>query len=166
MSTVIEERILRWNKERGFLDGNFDPNLELKMLSEELHEFMVAEEYAHMLQEAADFIFVAFGTAAKHNAVIFKSAAQFDLHMEGYSKLADWIKESTKTMHERLTEAAPEGYHNLWSDHLSKAFLFVTEANEAKPTTKDEDGKVIKGDDYVSPLARIREYLKDQGVIE
>lgn len=59
-------RIIAWNRKRNKL--RFDPNLEMKMLSEEFNEFLMAETLPHMIQEFCDIQFVFGGTMAKYYA--------------------------------------------------------------------------------------------------
>jgi len=45
---------------------------------------------------------------------------------------------------------------------LFGALKAVVEANEAKGTEKDENGKVVKGPDYVSPVTAIQTLIRDE----
>ena len=37
-------------------------------------------------------------------------------------------------------------------------------ANLAKPKTKNADGKVIKGDDYIDPIEKIKQIIEEEGL--
>ena len=45
------------------------------------------------------------------------------------------------------------------SQKVEDILLAVTGANNLKPTTKDSDGKIVKGDDYVKPEPMIESIL-------
>lgn len=152
-----DSRIINWNKERGLLD-KCDLNLELKMLQEELREFMLADEPAHSLQELCDFIFVLNGTIAKFYSSpedISKNINTFPNTHEKFLVLMAWAKDSLDYMYtifgKRIAPGIPQGSFKA----LKQALDIVIECNQAKPKVKKE-GKIIKGELYVSPLERIR----------
>lgn len=151
-----DSRIITWNKDRGLLD-QCDLNLELKMLQEELREFMLAEEPAHLVQELCDFVFVLNGTIAKFYsspADISKNISTFPAAHEKFLVLMAWAKDSLDYMYTVLwdrVKGVPDGSYKA----LRKALDIVITCNEAKPTTK-RNGKVVKGKEYVSPLNLIR----------
>jgi hypothetical protein len=158
----MKYRIIKWNRERNLLD-NFNPNLEAKMLSEEAREFFFASEVEHMLQEAADFIFVKTGTVAKYFAQESEGVQKLLTDYDHFKQLSDWMESMIDCMVEILESKYVEcnlPIHFVTSD-LSFALRFVCEANEAKGKEK-VDGKVVKGDTYVSPIKRIKKYLEDE----
>lgn len=158
MTKSITERIIKWNKARNGLA--FDPNLEMRMLSEEANEFYHAETFAHKLQEYADFLFVWEGTKAKYYSQKHKGMVNMLSGYEGFYKLRMWKfsiqSEMEKLLFDKLTHTERFIYTNMALDA-------VITANEAKTSEKDENGKVIKGDNYVSPLSVIEAYLAANG---
>ena len=152
MGRSVIVRITEWNRKRNGL--KFDPILETRLLTEEAHEFMMAETTAERLREFADFLFVAAGSRAKFMAMQLQSA---DALVNVYTKwdvVVKWINSTIKAMQEILEEE--EGITEYTID---EALEIVIEANEAKPLTKDDHGKVIKGQDYVDPIAKIKELI-------
>lgn len=148
LSNPLHTRIIAWNRVRNGLE--FDPNLEIRMLSEEFNEFFMAETFAQRLQEFADIMFVWIGTNAKYYA---QRKDRFNLtDKEHWDEFIDWFEGGftfcSELIHSEMEENdIPESY-------LDKVLLYVVEANEAKGIEK-VNGKVVKGPDYVSPLDRI-----------
>lgn len=148
----VKTRILKWNRDRNSLA--FNTKTEIKMLSEEANEFFMADTVEDRLREAADFVFVWEGTVSKFCAYKHDTAIGFSSGVETYKEIEEWsgaIREHIKSF---LSE---DGTFHL----LPKALKIVLEANEAKPTTKNAEGKVIKGDNYVDPIAAIRELINE-----
>jgi hypothetical protein len=173
---MVMERIIKWNYERNQL--NFDPSLEVKMLSEEAHEFyeaLVKGDSAHILAEWADFHFVAYGTSAKYRAQRIDSIVMFEVGHEKWDKLVSWMTDTG----EQLDTLLAEHFENVQAGqtvrsgglnivpgsggslrHMKQVALeTVTECNEAKGTKKNADGKVEKGPNHKDPVELIRERL-------
>lgn len=158
LSLDLKYRTVEWNRARGTLEV-FDPMLELRMLTEEANEFYHAETYPHMLQELADFIFVADGTDAKYRAQKDQSITMFMTGAEAYETLSSWVSKTAYEMYLVLKgKAVACGVFSgdVIAD-LEYARSCVVTANESKPNKKVE-GKVVKGD-RIDPLPLIEEYI-------
>lgn len=152
--------ILNWNKERGLLN-RFDFNLELKMLQEEAKEFMEAKEFAHQLQEYADFIFVYAGTLAKFNSFpkdITNNINNFPDVYEKFAVLKAWAEDTANYMFSVLTNQRPKAKEQIFK-YLTIALEAVIAANKEKGIKKNKDGKILKGEKYKSPLEVIRKKI-------
>ena len=156
MKENLHERIVDWNRERNHLA--FDPQLETTMLSEEAHEFWMATDLAHMIQEYTDFRFVQIGSRAKFYAQKFSSADGLVNNYDRWMDFESWMENTMDLMRKRVQRRLRDIGIYPPSDIFTKALQFVTEANEAKGKER-VNGKVVKGPDYVSPLERIREEL-------
>lgn len=156
--TTLQERIIEWNRMRNNLE--FDPSLEVRMLSEEASEYFMATDPAHKLQEAADFFFVFTGTQAKFRATKFETITLFSIAEKGWRQLEAWMQETKDDIVGDLSGILGKP-KNKTTWIITAALKIVTDANEAKPLAKEE-GKTPKGEDYVSPLERIRKELFDE----
>ena len=151
----IVNQITRWNRERNGLALNIDT--EVKMLTEEANEFFMAETKEDRLREAADFKFVWIGTVAKCLGGCYKDWQSLMSRKGFFDYIKGWVDAETEVMTKVLEE---DGTYHL----LPRVLEIVTKANLAKPKTKNVDGKVIKGDDYVDPLEEIKQILKEEGL--
>ena len=151
----IINQIIRWNRERNGLDFNVDT--EIKMLTEEVNEFFMAETKEDRLREAADFTFVWIGTVAKCLGGRCKDWESLMLRKDFFDGIREWVDVETKEMDEVLEE---DGTYHL----VPRVLEIVTKANFAKPKTKNVDGKVIKGDDCIDPIEEIKQILKEEGL--
>ena len=151
----IVNKIVRWNRERNGLALNIDT--EIKMLTEEANEFFMAETKADRLREAADFKFVWVGTLAKCLGGRCKNELDFMSRKSFLEDIEAWADAEEEAMAEMLEE---DGTRHM----LPRAFEIVTRANLAKPKTKNSDGKVIKGDDYVDPIEEIKQLIEEEGL--
>ena len=151
----IINQVIRWNRERNGLDFNVDT--EVKMLTEEVNEFFMAETKEDRLREAADFTFVWIGTVVKCLGGRCKDWKSLMLRKDFFDGIKEWVDVETKEMGEVLAE---DGTHHLWP----RALEIVTKANLAKPKTKNADGKVIKGDDYIDPIEEIKQIIEEEGL--
>lgn len=149
----IINQIVRWNRERNGLSLNIDT--EVKMLTEEANEFFMAETKEDRLREAADFKFVWVGTTAKCLGGRCKDWQSLMSRRGFFDYIRKWADAETEAMTEVLEE---DGTYYLWPRVLE----IVTKANLAKPKTKNVDGKVIKGDDYIDPIEEIKQILKEE----
>lgn len=154
-SNTLGNRIIAWNRKRNGL--RFDPNLEIRMLSEEFNEFFMAETTAHRIQEFSDIQFVFIGTCAKYYAQMYAnlSNAWFDQ----WEDLLEWFEKAYGFAFNLVSEELED--YGLDVNYLDTALEYVVEANEAKGTEPGPDGKVPKGPNYVSPLARIEADLRE-----
>ncbi len=151
----IVNQIVRWNRERNGLAFNVDT--EVKMLTEESNEFFMAETKEDRLREAADFMFVWIGTVAKCLGGRCKDWQSLMPRKGFFDYIKDWVDAETEVMAEVLEE---DGTYYL----LPRVLEIVTKANLAKPKTKNVDGKVIKGDDYIDPIEEIKQIIKEEGL--
>lgn len=146
MMNVLAQ-ITQWNFNRNNLE--FDPALEIKLLSEEAREFMEASTKADRLREAADFMFVLTGTFAKYASTIYPSVHAWERGVEGFEKMQAWISSI-----QQMIETSLEVDETI--QLLPQALQIVAQANEAKGSVKNADGKVVKGDAYCDPIATIK----------
>ena len=151
----IVNQIVRWNRERNGLAFNIDT--EVKMLTEEANEFFMAETKEDRLREAADFKFVWVGTVAKCLGGRCKNELDFMSRKSIFDDLKEWADVEEESMYTVLEE---DGTNHL----LPRALEIVTKANLAKPRTKNLDGKVIKGDDYIDPIEEIKQIIEEEGL--
>lgn len=151
----IINQVIRWNRERNGLDFNVDT--EVKMLTEEANEFFMAETKEDRLREAADFTFVWIGTLAKCLGSRCKDWQSLMLRKGFFDDIKEWVDAETEVMAEVLEE---DGTYCL----LPRVLEIVTKANLAKPKTKNVDGKVIKGGDYIDPIEEVKQILKEEGL--
>ena len=152
--TSLNERVIDWNRDRNGL--KYDPHLEAKMLSSEANEFYMATDPAHALAEYADFLFVSIGTIAKYNAHEYDSLSMLIVGWKDHKELLDWMSEVESDMDDRLETILGLSSHG-YQIAKREALEIVTDCNERKPKTKDKSGKVIKGENHMDPVARIRE---------
>lgn len=169
-------RIIDWNRIRNGLECK--PSLEYKMLSEEAREFFMAENIVDRLDAYADFEFVWQGTKAKFLACDAEVASQWlNGWQENYIALVDYhdlvVDEMFNILSEELVPLLPiklvdsaGSYESAVGRILSHVLDIVVEANEAKGTEKNAEGKIQKGPDYVPPENTILDYLFDIGVIK
>ena len=151
----IVNQIVRWNRERNGLAFNIDT--EVKMLTEEANEFFMAETKEDRLREAADFKFVWVGTVAKCLGGRCKSELDFMSRKSFFDDAKEWMD----VEHEAILSVLEED----GTDYLlPRALEIVTKANLAKPKTKNADGKVIKGVDYVDPIEEIKQLIEEEGL--
>lgn len=154
---MLKARTVKWNRDRGLLD-KFDPKLELKMLSEEVKEFYLADSIPHRLAEYADFIFVLDGTKAKF-ACKLQRPFDFDFELEGFKKILDWATILQRDMYELLVDSIDASRPEI-AQMIAYARGCVVKCNELKGTKK-KDGKVVKNKVHVDPTDMIREWLDD-----
>lgn len=158
----LNHYIVQWNRDRGLLK-TFDPQLELKMLSEEAKEFYEADTFEHRLAEYADFVFVKAGTMAKNHSMVGSSLTMFSMERERFVQLMEWAEEIECNMVSLLsaehTEHVSTGHElKTLDDCLTLALATVIDNNNIK---SDEvvGGKVIKSVDQIKPEYKIRELI-------
>lgn len=140
------ERIVAWNLDRNGL--KLDPNLEATMLMEEALEVLTAETPAERLREFADFMFVVAGTAAKVDA---NAIPDTDAAMTRLGLVTSSVVEALRAIIE----------HDGTGGLIWDAVDIICDANDNKP--KDPtSGKVVKGPDYVDPIAQIEALVKKE----
>jgi hypothetical protein len=167
------DRIIQWNKGRNNL--SFDPALELPMLKEEASEFIHADTLPERIQEYCDFIFVFTGTIAKFFGNPGKTQGITEEEEEEEGLVNNFVS-STQFFEDILTPWANNFMNyaqkiiinNLQSlntdeEHVQKimdlSLEAVIDANEAKGTERDENGKICKGLNYVPPIKAIKKVI-------
>ena len=156
---MLKALVVKWNRDRGLLD-NYDPSLELRMLSEESREFYMADTLAHMLAERADFEFVLYGTQAKFGSQNLSSHIDMPLYMSTYTDIIDWAEAVAKDM-DRCLESAFGGMMQC-GGLVRMALDIVIQCNNLKGKNKSE-GKIIKIESPPDPVALIQEQLDRLG---
>lgn len=158
---TTDQRIIDWNRERNGLAFNSD--LEIKMLQEECNEFFQAETMVERLQEFSDFLFVYTGTVAKYSAVTLNNVASFQNLFQQMAEIQTWAEERMSMMSRMVVKEIQflTNHEEDIEQILQGALDAVISANEAKGTEKDENGKVVKGPDYVSPVTAIQTLIRD-----
>ena len=154
-----QETIIKWNIDRGLTELN--PDLEVKMLTEERREFWLADTMEHKLQEFCDFLFVGVGSEFKMNIRTFNSLPLLNESYEDLDAIL-YLAHDTSAMYESLKVYAQKQKWNLFNklEHVIKyAFNIVIRTNNRKPVIKDDSGKIIKGADHIDPITEIKEML-------
>ena len=154
MESIVNQ-IIRWNRERNGLAFNIDT--EVKMLTEEVNEFFMAETKEDRLREAVDFEFVWIGTVAKILGGRCKNELDLMSRKSFFNDIKEWV-ECVNAIVDGMLEDDGTTYLR------DKTLQIITKANFAKPKTKNVDGKVIKGGDYVDPIKEIKQLLKEEGL--
>ena len=167
-----QDRIIKWNIDRGLTELNCD--LEIRLLTEERREFWLAQTFEHKLQEFCDFLFVSSGTMFKinaHSVATMPLAQSIQENIEllissttRYYSMIDLLKfylaEDIKK--KKHSYALLRKYNDL-TDALKilvkETLDIIINTNNKKPKTKDSKGKIIKGDDHIDPLIKIKEML-------
>lgn len=150
--------VIKWNLERNQL--TYNPDLEMKMLSEEASEFFQAATLPERLQECADFIFVLQGTQAKFFSKHHEAGIQTEA-WNVFQAIKEWASDVYYTMLGTIEgDLKREGIKLDDEVVVKRALAEVIEANLKKGSVKRADGKVVKGDDYVSPLKAINELVQ------
>jgi hypothetical protein len=151
---------VKWNRDRGLLE-NFDPKLELKMLSEEAKEFYAAETLAHMLAEYADFLFVLDGTKAKFGSQLIPSHIDIDMRLSVYGHILDWADTVEQDIRSCIISALGGNYHEI-NGLVSMARGHVVSCNNLKGSKK-VNGKVVKNKEHIDPVDLIQADLDRLG---
>jgi len=174
MATLLLETI-KWNYERNKLE--FKPELEIKLLTEELTEFknhlkiyfdkvenfrskkfeeITDEETESMLDTIVDLIdavcdsvFVLFGSKSKSIGYIFPELVNLEREVEFIKSVLFDILTAELGIKPKTAE-----------DLISISYKAVVEANKQKGTKKDENGKVMKPKNFEGPEVKIKKYLK------
>ena len=157
---MLKALVVKWNRDRGLLD-NYDPSLELRMLSEESREFYMAETLAHMLAERADFEFVLYGTQAKFGSQKLSSHIDMPLYMATYTDIVDWAESVAEDMDRCLESALGPMCHET-AGLIRLALGVVIECNNLKGKNKSA-GKIVKIESPPDPVAMIQEQLDRLG---
>jgi len=153
----MQERTIKWNKDRGLLES-FDPALEIKMLHEELREFYMAGTLAHKAVEYADFLFVLDGTKAKFACRPAPTTTMFSIEVDNYNRLIDWAHNMILEMEMILLEMNNTKYS--LDELIELAQIVVVKNNELKSAEK-KDGKVVKSENQVDPANILDQYIKE-----
>lgn len=154
-------RVWEWNKYRNFTEVK--PEVDKRILYEEIDEI-------HIAQKKLD------KTIAN---VLTKEAYQSDLFFEAQAELIDAYCDTFFVL---LGIAARCYYHKheIPSDYLldvfyetrsipthiqsilPRCFDKVCDANDTKPTQKDETGKIMKGSEWIDPKCEIKKIILSQ----
>ena len=157
----MQKKIIEWNRDRDLL-GKFDPKLEIKLLTEELNEFYMAETFSEALAEAADFIFVWKGAKAIFYSTEFNSVIEFKIAKENFDIIKDWAESALKEINTvLLTKYWDVGHLKLTFDECKDfALRSVIKNNNLKGKNK-VDGKIQKSPKQINPADVIREKIYD-----
>ena len=174
MATLLLETI-KWNYERNKLE--FKPELEIKLLTEELTEFkdnlkiyfdkaenfrtkepeeITDEETESLLGTVVDLIdavcdsvFVLFGSKSKSIGHVFPELVNLEKEVEFTKSVLFDILTTELGIEPKSAE-----------ELISASYKAVVEANKQKGTKKDENGKVMKPENFEGPEVKIKKYLK------
>lgn len=124
--------VTQFNKKRNNLELN--PKLEIGMLMEEIKEFWDATTVAQRLDALVDTEYVFLGTRIKFS----NGGTSINRDMR------DWIEDSINLMYIYLNEELGEHFYICHTN----AKTIVSNANAIKGNKLDEDGKVMKDDEY------------------
>jgi hypothetical protein len=163
----------QWNINRGFTK-KLDLQLESDMLEEEKEEFFDAYEQYNGLKDEPLAI-----------------DARLDLAVDMVDAVCDYLFVSVgldaKSQLNRLPDADTQGKVALLKTNVDKnlavmgallidvvgakvdlnvCYGFVVEANNLKPAKSNADGKGVKGDEWVDPKHKIKDYLEELNVRE
>ena len=160
----IQLEIAKWNLDRNSLQ--FNPVLEVSMLSEEVHEFFTADSLVNRLDAYCDFLFVWEGTQAKLNSQSITTVDQLLALNKAWDDLEAYAHRVMAYMFTNLTRELTLLLPTLVSAEtiIMEVLNLIMEANQKKGVAKGPDGKIIKGPDYVPPEETIKEYLRGLGV--
>ena len=139
--------VAEFNKKRNNLHINME--LEVAMLHEEIREFWDAKTTAERLDALVDTKYVWDGTRIK--------ASYHGVGIE--TSMYKWIEDSTSLMYDYLQEELGDNFHTCYR----YATKIVCDANAIKGNKLDENGKVLKDDDYnrkIDATAQIAEMLE------
>ena len=158
---MLKALTIKWNRDRGLLN-NFDPKLELKMMSEEAAEFYAAETPAHMLAEYADFQFVLDGSKAKFGSQVIESHLDLDLRVKIYNDMMTWASKVQSDMRSCLAsvfQPNPSEVNRL----IDMARGLVIKCNFMKGEKKNAEGKIVKNEEHINPTDLIQAELDRLG---
>ncbi len=161
-----------WNIIRGY-SKKFNPELENAMLEEEKKEFFDAyEEYkvtpktkeylelrldivTDMVDAVCDYLFVSVGldTKTQLNTVPLE-------HQPLAIALKNTVDKHISVMGTLLMDVVGNKVD------MNHCYTLVVEANNLKPAKENADGKGEKGDAWVDPKIKIKDYLVELGVTE
>lgn len=159
---------IEWNRARGTMDAMWSLAREVHMLSEEANEYYIADNFIDRMDAFLDFVFVAVGTDAKFFGRIIKDSYLPVVDLED-EQLFTYIQQVAK----RLYNGLKQEYSELscramgkrpFEDTVKDCYEFVVAANNLKGTEKDENGKVIKSDNFVSPEDAMKKYFGEVGI--
>ena len=128
-----KNRTIMWNILRD--NTSYNAELEKEMFTEELNELFEAiraRDLVEILDALADMRFVLLGSEFKGN--LEDEVVDFDMAWYDSYRLVDYLVEV-----KNFDELFEEIYDN------------VITANERKPAVKYEQGKIIKGPNFVAP---------------
>ena len=140
--------VTEFNKKRNKLA--FDPKLEAEMIGEEIKEFWDATTTAERLDALVDTEYVWIGTRIKagYNGFFVKT------------DMRNWVEDSIALMHSYLSDELGEHFYICYKN----AEKIVCNANAIKGSMLDENGKVMKDDEYnrkINATHQIAEMIED-----
>ena len=164
----------QWNIDRGYA-FKLVPELENDMLEEEKKEFFDAYELyksikddckdetqdnrvdlaVDMIDALCDYTFVAVGTDTKSQMSTLDVETQ--IKISAIKNNAEKMMQVIGTLLIDVIGAKVD---------LNRCYGFVVEANNLKPAKANADGKGTKGDKWIDPKHKIKEYLESLNIRE
>lgn len=158
--------IAKFNLLRGNAKGEFDGELETRMLDEEKIECMTAldsiyedlgqgkevclEKLTKAVDGLCDYEFVLGGTIAKGSRAVMNTG-----QYRTYASILTVAQQELNWMLSQIADVAP------CDIDFKQCLDFVIEANATKPKEK-VNGKIIKPVDFVPPDGKIRAHLQEE----
>lgn len=164
----------QWNIDRGYA-FKLVPELENDMLEEEKKEFFDAYELykslknegkpdtqdsrvdlaVDMIDALCDYTFVAVGTDTKSQMTTLDVETQ--VKISAIKNNAEKMMQAIGTLLIDVVGAKVD---------LNKCYGFVVEANNLKPAKANADGKGTKGDKWIDPKHKIKDYIESLNIRE
>lgn len=164
----------QWNIDRGYA-FKLVPELENDMLEEEKKEFFDAYELykslknegkpdtqdsrvdlaVDMIDALCDYTFVAVGTDTKSQMTTLDVETQ--VKISAIKNNAEKMMQVIGTLLIDVVGAKVD---------LNKCYGFVVEANNLKPAKANADGKGTKGDKWIDPKHKIKDYIESLNIRE
>jgi len=146
----VDNGVIQWNIDRNHISFNTD--VEMRMLSEELHEYFISINIIDKFDAFLDFQFVAIGTNWKVN----NSGIE-------YPAILDFI-DSTGTLlgcdfEEQLEQVGFPMNH--FFNFINDGLAIVLEYNNKKSAMKDKNGKIVKPVNFVGPEKELEKLFNE-----
>ena len=157
MYNKFSSRVRQWNLERNGLF--YDAPLEKSMLKEEFKEYLEAKTYVDRVDAWCDFVFVYLGTVAKYQ-YFWATTREDTIYTIGYKTYATRLDEFEEFFCYVTNHMVRELRAEFICDEeyvFNTCMTFVCEANDKK---KAGSGKIKKGEDWVDPKEKIRDFLE------
>lgn len=149
----VDNGVIQWNIDRNHTSFNTD--VEMRMLSEELHEYFTAIDIIDKFDAFLDFQFVAIGTDWK-----FKNSDS------NRDEILYFIDETGTLLGCDFEEQLEQiGFPmNHFFNFINDGLAIVLEYNNKKSSMKDKNGKIVKPVNFVGPEKELEklfnEYMK------